>query len=525
MNPLLSPRVLFTVAVGASLLAVSFSASAQSESTAATPTSPSDPAPAAATESADAAPAASATAEVSASTAVKPNFEATAKTDAEAAGVPSPANPVETAPNTWRCGVGGHEGDHPEFVDRNCYTTKIAGDNMFLYGGLELDIGYAGYDFRDNPTTPSESYRDMRGRFVVGPLLRHDFGDSGYFLEATGQVVAWLRDRPGSYYQVNVDDVWAKFGHTGGPGTNWNFQIGRFMTWRVYHKGLGFDLYTLEDSGALFTPGASNGVYGVHTYEVNYIYERRAPNPPVPGEIAGRAAIHYYPHRSLGVELAGAYGGAADGLYNTAGGRLAADFHRSFGPVLVRASAGGEFRVQEPAQRTLTQNPTTQEYVECLDCNVAVQKGMGGGVIVKVGPAEVSGSIARGYELRHAATSGTDDPEHSARVPQDTADRTSFGGYLELDPGRYLIKRSLILGVGLQHSEIVRRTNDYQTHIQGAAYIAYRLGFNEAMVKLVFSRAELDNYQRTSAAGAPQLVLRHTESAMTAARVRLMFPF
>lgn len=521
MNRSISPRVLFTVAVAAGLLATSLPAAAQSEPTAAPPTSPAAPAPSAT----EPAPEPVATAEASTSTEVKPNFEATAKTEAETSGAPSPANPVETAPNTWRCGVGGHEGDHPGFVDRNCYTTKIGGDNMFLYGGLELDVGYAGYDFRDNPTTPSESYRDMRGRFVIGPLLRHDFGDSGYFLEATGQVVAWLRDRPGSYYQVNVDDVWAKFGHTGGPGTNWNLQVGRFMTWRVYHKGLGFDLYTLEDSGALFTPGASNGVYGVHTYEVNYIYERRAPNPPVQSEIAGRAAINYFPDRSLGVQLAGAYGGAADGLYNTIGGRLAADFHRGFGPVLVQASAGGEYRMQEPAQRTLTQNPTTQEYVECLDCNVAVQKGFGGGLIVKVGPAEISGSFARGYELRHAATSGADDPEHSARVPQDTADRTSFGGYLELDPGRYLIKRSLVLGVGLQHSEIVRRTDDYQTHLQGAAYIAFRLGFNEAMLKLVLSRAELDNYQRTSAVGAEELVLRHTESAMTAARVRLTFPF
>jgi hypothetical protein len=522
LNRSISPRVLFTVAVGAGWLALSPPAPAQSEPTAAPPASPS--ASAETDGNAEAAPTASATAEASAGTEVKPNFEATSKTGADATNAPSPTNPVETAPNTWRCSGPGHQGDHPEFADRNCYSTKLAGDNMFLYGGLELDVGYAGYDFRDNPTTPSESYRDMRGRFVIGPLLRHDFGDSGYFLEATGQVVAWLRDRPGSYYQVNVDDVWGKFGHTGGPGTNWDFQVGRFMTWRVYHRGLGFDLYTLEDAGALFTPGASNGVYGVHTYEVNYIYERRAP-APVPGEIAGRAALHYYPHRSLGFELAGAYGGAADGLYNTAGGRLAADFHRSIGPLLVRASAGGEFRVQEPAQRTLTQNPTTQEYVECLDCNVAVQKGFGGGAIIKLGPAEISGSIARGYELRHAATSGTDDPQHSARVPQDTADRTSFGGYVELDPGRYLIKRSLIVGVGLQHSEIVRRTNDYQTHIQGAAYIAYRLGFNEAMVKLVLSRAELDNYQRTSAAGAAQLVLRHTESAMTAARVRLSFPF
>ena len=224
MNPLLSPRVLFTVAVGAGLLAVSFPASAQSEPTAATPTSPSDPAPAATTDGADAAPAASATAEASASTAVKRNFEATAKTDAEATSAPSPANPVEMAPNTWRCGGAGTRAINQEFVIALLYDEDRGGYNMFLR------LPRARYrlrrlDFRDNPTTPSESYATCaaaRRRSVAAPRLRRHW----LLLEATGQVVAWLRDRPGSYYQVNVDDVWPNSGIQAATGTNWNFQVG-----------------------------------------------------------------------------------------------------------------------------------------------------------------------------------------------------------------------------------------------------------------------------------------------------------
>ena len=177
-----------------------------------------------------------------------------------------------------------------------------------------------------------------------------------------------------------------------------------------------------------------------------------------------------------------------------------------------------------PALRTETEDLTTGEYVGCIDCNFADAKGVGGGAIVKVGPVELSGSGARGYEMKHKPMSGANNPERSERSPQDTAEITSFGGYLELDPGKYLFKRSLILGVGAHRTERIQKTDDYQVHTQGAAYIAFPLGFNDAMVKFVMSRAELDNYQRTSTPGAP-LTLRLTQSAMTAGRLRFKYSF
>jgi hypothetical protein len=427
---------------------------------------------------------------------------------------------IEMAPGAARCGGRAiHQGDQPGYDDTSCWDNQLGNDSIALHGGVEIDLGYAEYEFADLPTTPLREFLDLRGRFVLGAHLKHEFGKSGYWVAAVGQMVAWARELADNY-QINADDVYGQVGHTGGDFTNWDFQIGRFMTWRVYHKGLGFDLYTLEDCGAESQPG----VCGVHTYEVNHIYLRNSPRP-IENETAGRAAIHYYPVRSLGVEVAGAYGQVGSGNDNSVGGRLALDFHKGFGPVLIRASAAGEYRASRPALRTETQDLNTKEYVGCIDCNFADAKGVGGGVIVKLGPLELSGSGARGFEMKHKPTSGANNPQRSERLPQDTAETTSFGGYLEFDAGKLAFKRSLILGLGAHRTERIQKTNDYQVHMQGAGYIAFPLGFNDAMVKLVLSRAELHNYQRTSPIGAPRLTLRLTESAMTAGRLRFKYSF
>jgi len=491
--------------------------SSTTDASTSTPSTTAEPSAPAATDS-------SATAGASASASTDAGLSGEASGLAEEMGDPNAQ--IETAPGARRCGGRDvHQGDHPEFVDPSCWDGQLGAAGIALHGGLELDLGYADYGFRDLDTTPERQFLDLRGRFVLGAHLHHEFGKSGYFVEAVGQVVGWLREMEDDY-QINVDDVFGKVGHTGKPFTNWDFQVGRFMTWRVYHKGLGFDLYTLEECGAQVNPE----VCGVHTYEVNYIYMRNAPFP-IDHESAGRAAIHYYPHRSVGVELAGVYGQVNSGNDNAVGGRLAVDFHRGFGPtwkdtklVLIRASAGAEYRASKPALKTATLDPNTGDYNHCTDCNFADNKGVGGGLIAKVGPVEVSGSGARGYDMKHEPNSGANDPEHSARSPEDTAEITSFGGYFEVDPGKLLLKRSLILGIGAHRTERIQETDDYQVHTQGAIYAAFPLGFNDTIIKFVVSRAELDNYQRTSVVGAP-LTFRLTQSAMTAGRLRFKYSF
>ena len=121
-----------------------------------------------------------------------------------------------------------------------------------MHAQIELDVGYASYKYPERQDRPGETEYDMRGRFVLGPPFRYPFGD-GYFLDVVGQLVAWVREQDNEY-QINADDVYVQVGNA-----KWDLQVGRFMTWRVYQKGLGFDLYTLEDNGASKSYPVSNG--------------------------------------------------------------------------------------------------------------------------------------------------------------------------------------------------------------------------------------------------------------------------
>jgi hypothetical protein len=443
--------------------------------------------------------------------------------------VPSLEHPRETAPGAFRCSATPLDvGDHPEYKDRNCYEYRLESKSIFIYGGLELDTGYAKYTFKDQPQGPSADFFDMRGRFVVGPMLHHEFGSSGFWVRATGQLVGWVRDQARNGYQINVDDV---YGQVGGPlgGGHWDFQVGRFMTWRVYHKGLGYDLYTLEDNGAVMSGSpASGAVYGPHTYEVNYIYYRQWGLGPYGDdeEIAGRAALHYFPLRSLGFELTGVWGQGGGGSSNSLGGRFAADYHAKLGPVFVRLSGAAEDRHNTLAKPQINQVGTDENgapiYKECPDCSLRDYKGAGGGAILKFSIVEIGGGLARGWDIAHKGANTT---EGAPRDPAKTGVRTSYGGYLQLDPGSLLFKRALIIGAGLNHTENVADTDDYQEHLQGAAYLAFPLGFNDAMIKLVLSRAELSSFTRTSAPGAKPIHYNQYDSAMTSARVRFAYYF
>jgi hypothetical protein len=86
-------------------------------------------------------------------------------------------------------------------------------------GGLEVDVGYANYSFR-TATYPPEEFFDFRGRFVLGPDVRYEFGQDQFF-RAKAEFVAWVREQY-NLYQVNVDDVYAQIGQYG----LWDLQLG-----------------------------------------------------------------------------------------------------------------------------------------------------------------------------------------------------------------------------------------------------------------------------------------------------------
>jgi hypothetical protein len=310
-----------------------------------------------------------------------------------------------------------------------------------------------------------------------------------------------------------VDDVWAEIGHTDDGAGNWDFKLGRFMTWPVYRKGLGFDLYTLEDNGPSIDYPISNENYLLHTYEVDYIYMR---NSPYVNEVAGRAAFHYFPARFLGFELAGAYGLADARGSNTIGGRFAGDLHWKF----LNLAVGAEYREQRRTA-TLYQPPATgTEYVECADCGFSYNKGVGGSVVFKYKPIELGGGAAKGWEAAHVALGG---PNGGSVLDNSRVlTRMSYGGYAELDVGHLLFKKTLVLGAGYQNTEYIREDFNQRFLTQGVAYVAYRFGFNDMMVKFVLSQANGERYDPTDPEG--NNFIKYTRN-MTSGRLRFSSNF
>ena len=337
------------------------------------------------------------------------------------------------------------------------------------HGNLELDDGYVKYSWDQTSLKPL-TVLDSRGRFVLGPMLTHDLGHSllGHhlFLRLTGQVVAWARDIAGQNYQINADDVYVQVGQQG----LWDFMVGRFLTWRVFRKGLGFDLYTLEDTGARTgTNYTDTGQWFQHAYEVNYIFMRDPAITP-----AGRAAFHLYPTPWSGIELVGSYG-HLQGSQNVLGGRAAAGMKLKYFSLL----AGAEYQRVWPDQQqvTGTTNPTP-----CDRCGSERQYGAGGSAAVTPLPQiEIAFSLGYGRDRTWRVITDDYDPRRTL----------SWGGYLQIDVLSFAVNRSLLVGSGFFRTEyrINGADNEYDRQDQLAAYVAYPLGFNNAVVKLVFSEA------------------------------------
>ncbi|MES1183965.1 MAG: hypothetical protein ABUL60_09120 [Myxococcales bacterium] len=412
--------------------------------------------------------------------------EATAKPEAAADTKEAAKTEVSAAPAADDGGTVIQPDDQSEQM--NGFVRPESTSTLQWHGSLETDATYAGYS--DQDIDPSQGFYDMRGRFVVGPTVEYRFGEGKtWFVAARGEMVAWLRER--TNYQINADDVYGQVGKKG----LWDLKLGRFQAWRVYHKGFGFDLYTIEDQGACTSLSTScsleSGSFGPHTYEVNYNYYR---------EPAGKAAVHIYPTPWAGIELLGLMGNS-DGP-NQLGGRAAALVHFPY----VRASAAVEYRATRPPK---------ENDAACPKCgNVADSIGFGGGVELTIKPVAIGVNGAQGKDTKYNVTTGVLDNDASAT-------RTSLGGYAEFDVGSLAFERSLILGFGLNRTEVVDKVDNFEQHYQSAAYALFPLGFNAASIKLVVSQSTMD-IQKANGDGTATAL---PQTKMQAARIRFTYPF
>jgi len=342
------------------------------------------------------------------------------------------------------------------------------------YGSLESDLGFARYDAEEEDKT-DDTLQDHRGRFVVAPLLHLELSD--FFFEATGQLVGWVKNNEGLPL-IAADDVWGKIGKQ----DVWDIQVGRFEAWRVYQKfpvryhDLGpafhsrviaestgaFDLFTLEDTGALVTPPVSSRAYYVDIYEVSHILLR---------EEAGSVAFHYFPHRSWAGELHLKYGEQAQ--QNKRGARLALIGRPWKALQLSAAVEGRTSRTGSPRRSADPANPGS--YLECDDCGRLDQWGYGGGAVLFLGPLELSASGAVGHQTGYDTVDGSEDPEGSWEIQ-------SFGGYAQLTFGH------TTLGAALNNTQRLDEADNFQTHLQTAGYIFQALS-TDLSVKLVLTYA------------------------------------
>jgi hypothetical protein len=269
--------------------------------------------------------------------------------------------------------------------------------------------------------------------------------------------------------------------------------LGRFFTCRVFRKGLGFDLYTLEDQGPLNNVHVSDTAsYAPHIYEVSTIFFRGT---------QGRAAFHLYPTPWSGIEIVGEYG--KPDIYNSIGGRIAGNI--SYGPVSVSAAAEAK------------RSKLAVEVPGCPMCGVKNDGGYGGGAVLDFHFIEIGANVAlaRTTSFLNDGMTGAEDPTQSSTT-------TSFGGYLEVDPGSLLFKRRFALGAGWDRSEFTFRDNRFLQHTQEAAYLAYPLGFNDGLIKLVVSQA--DYIIDTPIMGMPGF-LTENQNRLFSVRVRTSFRF
>ena len=349
---------------------------------------------------------------------------------------------------------------------------RHASSGLDWHGNLELDNGYVKYSWDQASFHPVTVF-DSRGRFVLGPMFTQDLGND-YYLRVTGQVVAWAREIL-NYYQINAEDVYVQVGQQG----VWDFQAGRFLTWRVFRKGLGFDLYTLEDTGARTgTNFSDQSQWFQHPYEVNTIFLRDPSIGPV-----GRAAFHFYPTPWSGIEVVGTYG-HLNSAQDVFGGRLAAGMKLEYFSLL----AGAEYQAVSSDHQLYLSDGTTA----CDKCNTEKTYGAGGSVAVTpVRPVEIAFSFAYSKDHNWDFSNALDTPKRTY----------SWGGYLQLDAGSLFMPRSLFLGGAFFRTEFRSEgaVDNYQRHSQVAGYLAYPLGFNNAVVKLVFSYAT--GYQQSASLG------------------------
>jgi hypothetical protein len=326
-------------------------------------------------------------------------------------------------------------------------------------------------------------YWIQQSRLLLRITPTYSLGD-GWFVQGQAELVGTGDQTIGRQIQggADTDDLFIRVGQW----NKWDFQVGRFEGWEVFHLGMGLDYLTFERNGAVGVGENANPIsfYGLTDNQFR------------PEGAAGNFAAHYYPLPYLRFELLGTAGTAGTNpMYATR-------------PVAILDFGWLKFKLGTEYQRRLGQAMTDQTQ--------KTSKGVGGAIqFVFLPHLEFGLNAAQGTVWSIDAKNKWD--------KQGSFTRTSFGGFLNLSNGSR--KHPLIFGLGSMYS-IKEDQNDAEGNgivdrywlMQNYVAVQYVLK-QQLYIKLVggYSRGHW------RLAGAPPLT--EWDDEMYSVRVRFAFYF
>jgi hypothetical protein len=327
-------------------------------------------------------------------------------------------------------------------------------------------------------------YLRQQARLVLRVTPTYSLG-SGWFVQGQAELVATEdqtenRTAPPTGAFNDTDDLWLRIGQW----DKWDFTIGRYEGWEVFHLGMGLDLNTFEREGA-FGPG---DIYNPVFYGVT-------DNQYRPQGSLGNAAIHYYPARYLRFELLGVAGTTSN--YPLFATRPVAIFDL------------GWLKLKGAAEYTRVTSWTPG------DLTSQTKKGIGGGIeFVFLPHIEFGFSAAQGTIWSVDRTGDVD--------LTGSLTRTSMGGFLNVSNGS--ARHPLIFGAGSVYTHNVDINTQYSTQVddywQLQSFVAVQyVALEQLYIKLVAGYAR--GHWNVDAPGGPEVY----DDEMYSLRLRLSLYF
>lgn len=328
-------------------------------------------------------------------------------------------------------------------------------------GGSRFVIGLSGWGWIDtayqkfspwgnNPNIDQSriKYWKQQARLVMRATPTYSF-DNDWFVQGQAEFVA-TEDQTIDRSQVggaDTDDLWLRVGQW----KKWDFQIGRYEGWEVFHLGMGLDQNTFERIGAY----GQGDKYNAQFYGVT-------DNQFRPSGAAGNVGLHYYPTRYLRFELLGTVGSLGQNPVLATRPVAILDFG------WVKFKAGTEYQRlsgQQADDRTST-----------------TSKGVGGAVQFVLDPHVEFGFNAAQGTVWSIAPDGQ-------FLTKPSLTRTSFGGFANVSNGNP--KHPLVFGVGSLFTRNVDQNDvrkngvvDNYWHLQNFVAAQY-VAFNQLYIKVV----------------------------------------